>query len=297
MPGPPPGVADRQYLPLALGSPPTRIAPPTRDARASLLSEAYGFGARAGDGAESWPVTLVRSVDQLRRAANDPMPRWLVLEGGPFYLPEPIPVASRTVIDGRAARLIGSGLLIDRATQVVVHDLTIHAARVDGVSIRAGSHDVWLHRVTITRWGDGALDVTRGATDVTASHLRISDGDRGILVGHEDGWPGDEHIRVTIADAIIERIGRRAPRVRAGYVHMVDTVVREWDGTAADVSNGGRLYLERVEFVPGPSSGPAVEIADGNPRGAVAAIDIQSGSASVELDGTVPPPPYRSVSP
>ena len=285
-PEPPGPIVAVRYLP--------RVEPGHTDPRTALLAERYGFGRHAGDGADSWPRVIARDESTLRGLLADPAPLWVYYDGPEELRPDrPLLVASSTVLQARGLTIIGHGLVILRARSVIIDTIDIRDAAIDGVSVRA-SHDVWLRRVRVLGWGDGAIDVTARSSGVTITDAEIARGDKAILVG--GGRPDDNDIRVTIQGGHLHDFGRRAPRVR-GYVHMLDTLVERWDGTAADVSDGGRLYLERVRFVPGRSSGPAAEIADGANGGAVAAVDVDAGGAAIEVGGHVTAPAYGAVAP
>ena len=285
-PEPPGPIVAVRYLPL--------VEPGHRDPRAALLAERYGFGRLAGEGADGWPRVIARDESTLRGLLADPSPLWIIYYGPEELRPDrPLLVASSTVLQARGLTLFGNGLVILRARSVIIDAIDVRDAAIDGVSIRA-SHDVWLRRVRVLGWGDGAVDVTARSSGVTITDAEIAHGDKAILVG--GGRPDDNDITVTIQGGHIHDFGRRAPRVR-GYVHMLDTVVERWDGTAADVSDGGRLYLERVRFVPGRSSGPAAEIADGANGGAILAVGVDAGGAQLETGGRVALPVYGVVAP
>ncbi|MEU1643722.1 pectate lyase family protein [Micromonospora zamorensis] len=174
-----------------------------------------------------------------------------------------INVGSNTTIVGlRGARLTGLTLMIDRASNVIVRNLTLVDARdcfpawsptdgevgnwnsqYDQISVRR-SENVWVDHNTFTdgdnpdnaqpiHFGrpyqvhDGSLDVTHTASLVTASWNRFTGRDKLLLIGSSNTvGPDVGRLKVTLHHNLFDGVLQRLPRVRFGQVDIYNNHYR-----------------------------------------------------------------------
>ncbi|MCZ7422259.1 polysaccharide lyase family 1 protein [Verrucosispora sp. WMMA2121] len=167
-----------------------------------------------------------------------------------------------TIIGLRGARLTGLTLMIDRATNVIVRNITFDDARdcfpawspTDGeagnwnsqydlVSVRR-SENVWIDHNTFTdgdnpdsaqpvHFGrpyqvhDGALDITHTASLATVSWNRFSGRDKLMLIGSSNTvGPDVGRLNVTLHHNFFDGGLQRLPRVRFGQVDVYNNAYR-----------------------------------------------------------------------
>lgn len=167
-----------------------------------------------------------------------------------------------TIVGLRGARLTGLTLMIDRASNVIVRNLTLVDARdcfpawsptdgeagnwnsqYDQISVRR-SENVWVDHNTFTdgdnpdsaqpvHFGrpyqvhDGSLDVTHTASLVTASWNRFTGRDKLLLIGSSNTvGPDVDRLRVTLHHNLFDGVLQRLPRVRFGQVDVYNNHYR-----------------------------------------------------------------------
>lgn len=224
----------------------------------------------------------------LRAAAAADGPAWIVFDvDGVIHLRERLWVSSDKTIDGRgrSIEIHDHGLALRGAENVIVTNLRLVRGARDGVDVHGRSRDVWLHHLTIIGYEDGAIDITRGATDVTVSWCRIADQTKVMLVGADEDHEGDADMRVTIHHTLFEGTGQRHPRLRWGRVHAFNNALVAWDSFGMAASQHGQLYSEHNVFMPGPDSEEAIKASAGDSApGRVASVgDVVIGQARVEV--------------
>ncbi|MEU1394558.1 polysaccharide lyase family 1 protein [Micromonospora zamorensis] len=167
-----------------------------------------------------------------------------------------------TIVGLRGARLTGLTLMIDRASNVIVRNLTLVDARdcfpawsptdgeagnwnsqYDQISVRR-SENVWVDHNTFTdgdnpdsaqsvHFGrpyqvhDGSLDVTHTASLVTASWNRFTGRDKLLLIGSSNTvGPDVGRLKVTLHHNLFDGVLQRLPRVRFGQVDIYNNHYR-----------------------------------------------------------------------
>ncbi|MFF0176470.1 pectate lyase family protein [Micromonospora profundi] len=167
-----------------------------------------------------------------------------------------------TIIGLRGARLTGLTLMIDRASNVIVRNLTFVDARdcfpawsptdgdtgnwnsqYDQISVRRSEH-VWIDHNTFTdgdnpdsaqptyfgrpyQVHDGSLDVTHTASLVTAAWNRFTGRDKLMLIGSSNTvGPDVGRLKVTLHHNIFDGVLQRLPRVRFGQVDVYNNHYR-----------------------------------------------------------------------
>ncbi|WOK94834.1 hypothetical protein Cni_G03539 [Canna indica] len=176
-------------------------------------------------------------------------------------LKRPLGVKSFTTIDGRGADVHiahGAGFLLYQVKSVIIHGLQFHniravkvAAGGDGDAIRlVKAAKVWIDHNTLYACKDGLIDVTRGSTGITISNNWFKDHDKVMLLGHDDDYLRDARMRVTVA---FNRFGpncnQRMPRIRHGYVHLVNNFYDGWKDYAIGGSGSPIIRSEGNLFV------------------------------------------------
>ncbi|MEV4822016.1 polysaccharide lyase family 1 protein [Micromonospora sp. NPDC049274] len=167
-----------------------------------------------------------------------------------------------TIVGLRGARLTGLTLMIDRASNVIVRNLTFVDARdcfpawsptdgdagnwnsqYDQISVRRSEH-VWVDHNTFTdgdnpdsaqptyfgrpyQVHDGSLDVTHTASGVTASWNRFTGRDKLMLIGSSNTvGPDVGRLKVTLHHNLFDGVLQRLPRVRFGQVDVHNNLYR-----------------------------------------------------------------------
>jgi pectate lyase len=202
-----------------------------------------GFGATTPGGTGGTVVHVTHLGDSgegsLRDAVADSN-RFVVFDvAGEIQLLTPILVkGSFITIDGFSApspgiTLKGQGLYLHGtkgAHDVIVRGLRIRDAAKDGMQIKFGAYNVVVDHVSIARSGDGNVDVTRDAHDVTiswsifAEPLGLDGQGKNVLVKY---FPS----RVSLHHNIAVESGERNPQVR------IDDVGTPATDTTADLRN------------------------------------------------------------
>ncbi len=262
------------------------------DARRSLLTEAIGYGAGTTGGFQG-PLVRVTSLEDdgpgsLREAVGLPGPAWIIFDiDGVIHLRERLWMTSDKTIDGRGSsiEIRDHGFALREVENVIITNLRLVRGNRDGVDVHGRSRNIWLHHLTVVGYEDGAIDITRGATDVTVSWCRIADQVKVMLVGAHQDHVGDKDIRVTLHHTLFEGTGQRHPRVRWGRVHAFNNVVDHWDSFGMAASQHGELRSENNVFIAGPDSEEAIKSSAGDPDpGRVASIgDLVIGEARIEV--------------
>lgn len=281
-------------------SPPADAALPDAD-RAALLARARGGFAAGVTGGLAGPDVWVTHLGNqgegsLRAALETPGPAWVRFAvDGVIRLRKPIRVQSDKTLDGRGHRveILQSGLLLDDVSNVVISNLVLREGTDDAVSVYK-SRLVLLDHLTLARFDDGLIDITHRSTDVTVSWCRLEDHAKGMLVGSQDWTPEDAEMRVTIHHSLFQDVRYRHPKMRFGYVHLYNSLVEHWVGQAIDVSHGGRILVERSQFVPSGDRNLVfgLQVDPRDPPGFARAVDVDGGGLPLGASPEVEDPPY-----
>ncbi|MFY1615587.1 pectate lyase family protein [Micromonospora sp. WMMD736] len=274
----------------------------------------YVDGAVDGfEGADGTPLTCADLADPGYRladylAAYDPAVWGRVAPTGPLEEARVRSVANQTrqtqinvgpnttIIGLRGARLTGLTLMVDRASNVIVRNLTFVDARdcfpawsptdgdagnwnsqFDQISVRRGEN-VWIDHNTFTdgdnpdsaqptyfgrpyQVHDGSLDVTHTASLVTASWNRFIGRDKVLLIGSSNTvGPDVGRLKVTLHHNLFDGVLQRLPRVRFGQVDVYNNQYRLGGDDfeyALGVGVQSALYAENNFFTLDPAVDPA----------------------------------------
>ncbi|HND56034.1 MAG TPA: hypothetical protein PLV92_26645, partial [Pirellulaceae bacterium] len=174
---------------------------------------AHGESTTGGAGGPEYRVS--DAVELARRLKSDE-PK-IVRVDGVVRMNGSVRVGSRTTLIGtRGAALVGGGLQIRKARNVIVRNLAISEA-TDAIDIEDSQH-VWIDHCDLSRCKDGLLDIKRGADFITVSWNRFHDHHKTCLLGHSDKESIRKldagHLRTTYHHNFFDGTKTRHPRVR-----------------------------------------------------------------------------------
>jgi pectate lyase len=273
-----------------------------------VLSEREGYGAETTGGKDAAICVVTSAADgtsdgTLRFCAARPGGWWVrfSLPGGTVLRPAtPVAVGSDTTVDGRGSDVViaGRGISVRNVENVILLDLRVtDGDRVDendGITVQAATN-VWVHHCTVRDWTDGAVDVSRGARNITVSWSRLAvAGSSGSLAGDPGEEFNDGAMRMTYHHNWFDGLDGGSPRVREAWVHVVNNLYTDWIDGAIVVTHDGRALVQANYFDPEQSGARAVDYQLGDhPNGKTRTQDNES-SRSIVLreNGTVPAPPY-----
>jgi pectate lyase len=226
-----------------------------RSAATAAFSGPAGFAAGTTGGLDA-PHRVVSSLADagpgtLREAAESAEPSHIRFAvSGTIELLQPIKVKSNKTIDGRgvAVTIANKGLDIAGASNIIVSDLTFARLRglaVDGIQIRNGSRLIWVNHCEFTGGEDGAVDVTRGATDVTISWSYFHDHDKTMLINGEAALTKP---RVTLHHNLFENTVQRNPRAVRAQVDAYNNHLRHWIGIGMQAAEEAEINSEANVF-------------------------------------------------
>jgi pectate lyase len=125
---------------------------------------------------------------------------------------------------------------------------------------------VWLDHLSLSRFTDGLVDVTRGATDITVSWCLFRDHDTVMLIGGSVADVGDAEIRVTLHHNRFDGTNQRHPRLRYGRVHAFNNHFRRWGSYGMGISQRGQLRAERNIYEAGDNRSAVIHRVGDDPN-------------------------------
>lgn len=234
------------------------------------MGERVGFGIDTTGGAGGSVCEVTRLSDagtgSLRACVSRAGRQWIVFAvSGAIDLRSPIRVPSNTTLDGRGATIVlrRRGLYLEGSNNVILHNF----AMTDGVgdpeeddAIRLrDARNVWVHRLDLSDYPDGLLDITRASTQVTVSHCEFHDHDKVMLIGHSPTHSADRAIRVTLTRNYFHDSNVRHPRLRYGRVHAFNNVWERWDGYGVAASQESEFLSENNAYLAGADDDAIVD--------------------------------------
>jgi pectate lyase len=156
--------------------------------------EGRGFGAQTagGSGTEVVHVTsLADSGEGTLRAAVSKSNRRVVFDvAGTIRLEQHLSVRQSFVtIDGSSApspgiTLENHGLFLEgsESHDVVIRGIRVRNPRADGITVKEGARSIWIDHVSLDGCGDGNVDVTQRAEDVTVSWSLLTGCAKNMLI-------------------------------------------------------------------------------------------------------------------
>ncbi|KAK7842484.1 putative pectate lyase 5 [Quercus suber] len=176
--------------------------------RQKLAECAAGFGKNAAGGKDGQIYVVTDPSDNdavnpkngtLRHAVIQDEPLWIIFDRDMVIkLKVELIMNSYKTIDGRGANvhITGGGCItIQYITNIIIHGINIHES----------------------------------SSLVTISNNLFTQHDKAILLGHSDDYTADKSMKVTIAfNHFGEGLTQRLPRIRHGYVHVVNNDYTKW---------------------------------------------------------------------
>ena len=223
----------------------------------AFLADAIGFGASATGGLNGC-IYHVKSLDDagpgsLRDGAERAEPLWIVFEvSGDIVLTSPIAMGSNKTLDGRGAaitvRNFGLNLVGTAVSNVIIENLTfvgnMQGGDNDAIKIADGAHTVWIDHCSLSNYGDGLIDITHAATDITVSWSVFSMHNFAMLIGRSPDDGDDVNIRVTLHHNWWNQTESYAPRLRFGKAHVLNNLIDRWRTAASACTMRGEIYSE-----------------------------------------------------
>ncbi|WP_211590478.1 cellulose binding domain-containing protein [Microbispora sp. H11081] len=201
--------------------------------------------------------------------------------------------SNKTIVGASGAALVGCGLNVSNAKNVIIRNLTFRNWDDDAINVQY-STNVWIDHNTLSNGYDGAIDVKRASDYVTVSWNRVFSHDKTMLLGHSDDNGAEDrgHLRVTYHHNWFDGTVQRNPRVRFGNpVHVFNNYYNNNRGYGvASTQEAGVLvegnYFENVgdPYHRGEGSSP--------PGNLVARDNYKVGSGGGDTGGSVASIPY-----
>jgi pectate lyase len=112
----------------------------------------------------------------------------------------------------------------------------------DGIQIKGTCHHIWVDHCTFLRQGDGAVDITNGASYITISNCIFGENNKASLISSSDSDSHTDKYKVTIHHTWFNETTQRHPRVRFGQVHLFNNYYYNMGGYGREmnyaISNG-----------------------------------------------------------
>ncbi|CAL5188701.1 unnamed protein product [Lathyrus oleraceus] len=261
--------------------------------RKKLADCAQGFGRKA-TGGKAGPIYVVTEPSDndmvnprpgtLRHAVTRNGPLWIIFARSMVIrLNQELIMTSDKTIDGRGTTVViakGAGITIQFINNVIIHGIKIFDITVgngglirdaenhfglrtksdgDAISI-FGSSNIWIDHVSMRNCRDGLVDIIMGSTAITISNCHFTDHNEVMLFGATDGYDGDKKMQVTLAfNHFGKRLIQRMPRVRYGFVHVLNNDYTHWEMYAIGGSQNPTIISEGNRFI-APNNPHAKEI-------------------------------------
>jgi pectate lyase len=188
---------------------------------------------------------------------------WITFDGpGVIELVDNIRPLSNKTIDGRGTDVSvrNYGLEIIGQQNFVIHnvefvgdpDVDVPGDAGDAITLRQGTHTVWIDHCTFSSYTDGLIDVIDGATDVTISWSHFRNQDKVMLLGSENDPDAGPGMRVTLHHNWFDHTNSYHPRARWGMVHTFNNLLDAWRYYGAGPTQDVRLYSEANIYLADP---------------------------------------------
>ncbi|HEX4811450.1 MAG TPA: RICIN domain-containing protein [Nonomuraea sp.] len=272
-------------------TPTVTVTPPDPGNPTGLVGWATQGGGTTGGG--TTPAVTVSSASALTSALSSSSAA-VIRVSGTISCSGMLRVSSnKTVLGNSGATISGCGFNIAEASNVIVRNLTFRGWNDDAINVQYSTR-VWIDHNSFSEGYDGAVDVKRASDYVTISWNRVSNHDKTMLLGHDDGNAGEDrgHLRVTYHHNWFDGTGQRHPRVRFGNpVHVYNNYYASiGDYGVASTQEAGVLvegnYFENTDDPYHRGEG------DSDPANLVARNNCFVSSGSGDAGGSVGSIPY-----
>lgn len=200
----------------------------------------------------------------------------------------------------RLLELIGTGLQIRNARNIIIQNLTISKVRSgegDAIGVQKATN-IWINHCDLSSdmnngkdFYDGLLDITHAGDYITVSNNKFHDHFKASLVGHSNKNAAEDvgRLRVTYHNNYWLNINSRAPSLRFGTGHIYNSLF-ENVSTGVNTRQGAQVLVENNVFV--NSSKPLYSTDGGY---AVQRNNDFGKGANAALQGKLTTVPYRAV--
>ncbi|XP_022768291.1 pectate lyase-like [Durio zibethinus] len=255
--------------------------------RKKLASCVLGFGRKTtgGKAGRFYVVTDPSDNDMV-----NPKPgtiRHAVIQKGPLWitfahdmvirLNQELIMTSDKTIDGRGANVHffrGAQITLQYIQNVIIHGIHIRGSvqatggmirdSVDHFGLRTmsdgdaisifGSQNIWLDHISLSGCYDGLIDVIQASTAITISNCHLTNHNDVLLFGASDSYSDDKVMQVTLAfNHFGQGLVQRMPRVRWGFVHVVNNDYTHWLMYAIGGSKNPTILSQGNRFIAPPN--------------------------------------------
>ncbi|XVF11976.1 hypothetical protein REPUB_Repub08aG0075100 [Reevesia pubescens] len=255
--------------------------------RKKLATCVLGFGRKTtgGKAGRFYVVTDPSDNDMinpkpgtLRYAVIQKRPLWITFSRSMVIrLNEELIMASDKTIDGRGADVHfvgGAQITLQFIRNVIIHGIHIRGSVQgrggmirdsvdhyglrtmsdgDGISI-FGSHNIWIDHISMSRCSDGLIDIIQASTAITISNCHLTQHNDVFLFGGSDSYSGDKVMQITVAfNHFGQGLVQRMPRVRWGFVHVVNNDYTHWLMYAIGGSRNPTILSQGNRFIAPPN--------------------------------------------
>ncbi|KAF8083222.1 hypothetical protein N665_0787s0004 [Sinapis alba] len=254
--------------------------------RKNLVKCVRGFGHRTIGGKRGRIYVVTSNLDNdmvnprpgtLRHAVIQKEPLWIIFKNDmSIRLSQELMICSFKTIDARGANVHiahGAGITMQFVRHVIIHGLHIHhicqsnggmirdsqehcgvrtRADGDGISIY-GSSRIWLDHISMSKCQDGLIDAIVGSTAITISNSHFTHHNDVMLLGAQNDNEGDKKMQVTVAyNHFGKGLVQRMPRIRWGFVHVVNNDYTHWELYAIGGSQAPTILSHGNRFIAPP---------------------------------------------
>ncbi|TYG76500.1 hypothetical protein ES288_D03G119300v1 [Gossypium darwinii] len=254
--------------------------------RKKLVNCVLGFGRKTtgGKAGRYYVVTDPSDNDMvnpkpgtLRHAVIQKEPLWIIFAHHMVIrLNQELIMAGDKTIDGRGFQIHivgGAQITLQFINNVIIHGLHIrnsvqaHGGLIrdsvdhygqrtmsdgDGITI-FGSHNIWIDHLSMSKCYDGLIDILMASTAITISNCHFTNHNDVFLFGSSDSFSDDQIMQVTVAfNHFGKGLVQRMPRVRWGFVHVVNNDYTHWLMYAIGGSKNPTILSEGNRFIAPP---------------------------------------------
>jgi pectate lyase len=202
--------------------------PPARAATAVDAPEGFATVGGPITGGAGGPEVVVTTAADLKKYADSNEPCTIYVQGTiPIEGMDTHVRPNKTILGlGSDATLVGGGLYLYNAHNVIVRNLTIKDSSDDGLGMLL-STNVWIDHCTFLDSRDGNLDVRRASDNITVSwckfaYTKPTDHALSCLLGsNDDEIVNEGKLHLTFHhNWFAEGVKERMPSIRFGTVHL-----------------------------------------------------------------------------
>ncbi|MGC5011854.1 RICIN domain-containing protein [Streptosporangium sp. DT93] len=272
-------------------TPTPTVTPTVNPPQTGLAGWATQGGGTTGGG--NAPTTTVTSSSALSSALSSSSAA-VIRVSGTISCSGMLKVGSnKTVLGNSGATIAGCGLNISNASNVIVRNISFRDWNDDGIQVQYSTR-VWIDHNTFSNGYDGAVDVKRASDYVTVSWNKVTNHNKSMLLGHDDGNGSEDrgHLRVTYHHNWFDATTQRHPRVRFGNpVHVYNNYYGGVSGYGVASTEGAGVLVEGNYF---ENTDDPYHLGEGDsgPGTLVARNNHFVGSGSGQAGGSVASIPY-----